>query len=160
MPAKNSIGKFHGRHPFIEKKLWKKYVKQTENPVSYEEFKLIIAASLQELQSWVLKDPIGFQFSPKLGRIAINKFKMYEGFKTFIHKKGIGRIQNHNLHSDEHAFKIQWFHSQTSHKSRMPYWFFRAERSFNRDLARVLKGGKAPEFNSFMQDHFVQKLPS
>jgi hypothetical protein len=155
MPAKNSIGQFHGRYPLINHELWKKYMESTGDAITYNEFKSIIAASMSEIQRWSLKEPIGFQM-PNLGNIAVNRFKMDKDFRAY-HNTEKGPIRNHNLHTGGDAFQIRWFHSSTSMKSRMPFWFFKANRTFNRTLASILKANNSPNYNSFMQDHFVTK---
>lgn len=155
MPAKNSIGDFHGRYHLISKDLWKQYQKTANTPVTYEEFKDIVASSMQEIQKWVLKEPIGFQL-PNLGNIAVNMFKPNREFKAYINTSQ-GPVINHNLHTGGNVYSIRWFNSSTAHKSKQPFWFFKAERKFNRALASVLKGDKSPVFNSFMQDHFITK---
>ena len=157
MPAKNSIGAFHGRHPLIRQDLWKRYMKETGQKIDYEEFKKIIAESMEEIKKWVLREPIGFQMSPKLGNIAINRFAMYKTFRAYT-KTPLGSVINHNLHTGGYIFTIRWYHSEASHKSRQPYWFFKACRAFNRSLAVVLKGSERPNFNSYMQDHFINKV--
>lgn len=155
MPAKGSIGKFHGRYPLISVKLWKKYVKDSGSDVSYEDFKNILAESMSEIRKWVLKEPIGFQM-PGLGNVAVNRFKPKKDFKTFINTTK-GPVKNHNLHTGGDAFHLRWYHSSSSYSKRMPYWFLKASRAFNRELAVVLKRGNSPNFNSFTQDHFVTK---
>ena len=156
MPARGSIGMFHGRHPFIGKDLWRKYKRETGDRISYGDFQEIVGASMAEIQKWVLREPIGFQLHPKFGNIAINKFKPHEDYKPKLYTS-IGPILNHNLHTGGNVFKVQWFHSHVSHASRQPYWFFKANRTFNRSLAAVLKSGQGPQFNSYMQSHFVSK---
>ena len=153
MPAKGSISQFHGRYSIINKKLWAKYIKETGEDVSYEDFKLILAATMEEIKSWILREPIGFQI-PELGNIAVNRFKTNSDFKSYI---GSTPIRNYNLHTGGNAFKIQWFHSSTVLRGRIPFWFFKASRAFNRSLAVVLKANNSPSYNSFMQDHFIQK---
>lgn len=155
--ARRSIDRFHGKLLFIGKDLWRRYKKETGDRISYEEFQAIIGASMAEVQKWVLKEPIGFQLHPKLGHIAVNRFKPREDFKTYLNTS-LGPVINHNLHTGGHIFKIQWFHSHTNHASRQPYWFFKANRNFNRTLAAVLKGGQSPIFNSYMQSHFITKV--
>ena len=157
MPAKGSIGVFHGRYPFICPALWRSYKKKTGDKISYKEFKAIIAASMEEVQKWVLKEPIGFQLHPKFGNIAVNRFKPNSDFKAYLNTS-LGPILNHNLHTGGHCFKIQWFHSHVTHACRQPYWFFKANRAFNRNLAATIKSGHGPQYNSYMQSHFVSKV--
>lgn len=159
MPAKNSISNYHGRHRFLSESLWRKYVKETESDISYADFRKIVIASMDELRKWVLKEPVGFQMSPRIGNIAINRFKPEHGsFKAFHYTKE-RRIPNYNLHTGGAVFKIQWFHASSTHKSRNPYWFFKASRVFNRSLAFLLKSGKSPSYNSYMQNHFINNSP-
>ena len=158
MPSKNSIGRYYKRHSFISKDLWKKYKKTTGEDISYDDFKTIIQASLEETKSWALREPIGFQLPKKLGHLAINKFKTYGDFKCYHNVKSAGRpIVNHNLHTGGYTYRIQLFLSSRSFSDRIPYWHFDAERKFKRSLAVVLKGGKSPAYNSFMQDHFTKE---
>lgn len=160
MPAKNSISKFYGRHRFISLKLWRKYVRQTGDKISYKEFQAIIAESFKESRKWILREPIGMQFPGKLGHIAINKFKSYGTFKTYTNTrtKDGKPILNYNLHTGGYIFKIQWFLNTRSYSERVPYWFFSASRDFKRTLAKLIKGGTYPVFNTFMQDHFTIKI--
>lgn len=152
--ATRSIDRFHGKHKFICPALWRKYVQTTGQEISYKDFTQIIAEANKEIQTWVLKDPIGFQLTPQLGNIAVNKFEPKPGFKTYIHTP-LGLIPNHNLHTGGKAFRIQWFHARVDHESKQPYWFFKANRTFNRALAAVLKGINAPTYNAYMQSQFL-----
>lgn len=158
MPSKNSIGRYYKRHPFISKALWKKYNKSSEEKVSYEDFKAIIKASLEETKNWVLREPIGFQLPKKLGHLAINKFKTYGDFKCYSNlKTSDGKpFLNHNLHTGGYTFRIQLFLSSRSFADRIPYWHFDAERKFNRALSPILFSQKSPAYNEFMQDHFTK----
>ena len=160
MPAKNSIGKFHGRYSFINQKLWRKYMRQSGERIPYAQFKAIITASIKEQRRWILREPIGIEMPGKLGNIAINKFKTYGEFKTYLRTKSpTGKpILNFNLHTGGHAFKIQWFKNTRSFTERIPFWFFDATRDFKRSLAKLIKGGSYPVYNSYMQDHFTIKL--
>lgn len=159
MPAKGSIDRFHGKHLFISQALWMRYKRVTGDKIPYKEFQAIIASSMEEIQKWVLREPIGFQLHTKMGNLAVNRFKPREDYKTYINTS-IGPILNHNLHTGGHIFKIQWFHSHNSHACRQSYWFFKAGRAFNRNLASVLKSGQSPNFNSYMQSHFITKVPN
>lgn len=155
MPAKNSIGQFYGRYSLVSKDLWKRYVTTTGSDVTYDQFKAITAGTFKEIQKWAMSEPIGFQM-PDLGNIAVNRFKPNKKFRNYINTPK-GPIRNHNLHTGGDVFQIRWFHSSSSFKSKMPYWFFKASRAFNRSLATVLKANDSPNFNSFMQDHFIIK---
>lgn len=154
--AVRSIDKFHGKHLFICPALHRKYVKDTGKEISYKEFTAILSGSMQEIQKWVISEPIGFQLTPQLGNITVNKFKPSSKFKTYI-QTSLGPILNHNLHTGGNAYRLQWFHARKDHDSRQPYWFFKASRSFNRALASVLKGISKPIFNSYMQSQFITK---
>lgn len=155
MPAKNTIGRFHGRHPLINKKMWRRYVKETGNKIPYTLFKSIFEASMEETKKWILREPVGFKFPHKIGNIAINKFKTYGDFKTYTNVRHEGKpIRNFNLHTGGHTFRIQWFYSSRQYSERFPFWFFDACRDFKRNLAKVLKGKSAPLYNTYMQDHF------
>lgn len=154
--ATRSIDKFHGKHLFICPALHRKYVKESGNDISYKDFTAILAETMKEIQKWVLAEPIGFQLAPQFGNIAVNKFKPNPKFKAYINTS-IGPIQNHNLHTGGNAFRIQWFHARNDHDSRQPYWFFKANRIFNRTLASILKGNNKPIFNSYMQSQFITK---
>lgn len=155
MPAKNSISKFHGRFTFIGKPLWKKYKKENKSNISYADFKLIISASIGEINKWVMKEPIGFQL-PGIGHMAVNKFKTFGTFKCYRNGQA---VINHNLHTGGTTYRIQYFKNSRNYKTRLPYWFFKACRTSNRTLAKVLNSETRPHFNSFMQDQFIQKLP-
>ena len=155
MPVRN-VDMFHGKHLFIGTALWIKYKKTTGDKISYKEFQAIIASSMDEVQKWVLQEPIGFQLHPKFGNFAVNRFIPRDDYKTYINTS-LGPIINHNLHTGGNIFKIQWFHSHATHACRQPYWFFKANRTFNRSLATVLTGGHSPNFNSYMQSHFITK---
>ena len=155
MPAKNSIGRFHGRFTFISKKLWKKYKKDTGSTITYKEFQLIISSSLGEINKWILREPIGFQL-PGIGHMAVNKFKTFGAFKCYRNGKA---LLNHNLHTGGNTHRIQYFKNSRNYKTRLPYWFFKACRASNRALGKVLTSSNSPLFNSFMQDQFIQKLP-
>lgn len=155
MPIR-SIDKFHGKHLLICPALHRKYVRETGNKISYKEFTAILAESMKEVQKWVLSEPIGFQLTPQLGNIAVNKFKPNPKFKAYINTT-LGPLTNHNLHTGGNAYRIQWFHARKDHDSRQPYWFFKAGRAFNRALASVLKGDSRPIFNSYMQSQFITK---
>lgn len=156
MPVR-SIDRYHGKHLFIGQALWRKYIKETGDQISYRDFVNIVDTSIEEVKKWVLREPIGFQLHPHLGNIAVNKFMPAPDYKTYINT-ALGPIVNYNLHTGGYIFKLQWFHARTTHASKQPYWFFDACRSFKRALAVVLKSGKAPSFNSYMQNHFVRKL--
>jgi hypothetical protein len=154
--AKRGIDKFHGKHRLITQALHKKYIKETGNALTYSEFVTILETSMEEVQKWVLSEPIGFQLTPQLGNLAVNKFKPGAKFKTYINTS-LGPVPNHNLHTGGNAYRIQWFHARKDHDSRQPYWFFKANRNFNRSLATVLKGSARPIFNSYMQSQFITK---
>jgi hypothetical protein len=156
MPTKNSISKYRGRLPLLSQKLWKKYVKETGDEISYEEFTTIIVAEIREIKNWVLKEPIGFQMS-EIGNITINKFKPGSDYVTYLYNGGKTKIKNHNIHTGGCIFRIQWFRRSTSHKDRYAYWYFSASREFKRELGKQLKSGKYPNYNCFSQDHFVKK---
>lgn len=156
MPAKNSIIKFHGRHQFIDKKLWKKYKKITGVDISYDDFRLIIASSISEIRNWVIREPIGFQFPGLLGHLAINRFKTYGEFKSYMRTRDGRPILNHNLHTGGYTFRIQLFKATRRFQERVPFWYFEACRDFNRSLSSRIKSGRYPSYNTFMQDHFVK----
>lgn len=157
MPAKNSIGKYYGRYVFFGVHLWKKYVKETGSTVSYEDFKKVFLASMEETQKWVLREPVGFRLLYQLGNIAVNRMRTYGDFVTYTRfKTSEGRaIKGHNLHTGGDTFRIQWFHTTRSHKDWVTFWFFDAERKFKRNLAKVLKSENYPLYNTYMQDQFV-----
>lgn len=156
MPAKHSIGKFHGRHPLINRKMWRRYVKESGNKISYDLFKNIFLSSMEETKKWVLREPVGFKLPYKLGNLAVNKFKTYGDFKTYTNTRtSDGKpIKNFNLHTGGNVFRIQWFYNSRQFIERHPYWFFDACRDFKRNLAKVLKSSNPPLFNTYMQDHF------
>lgn len=157
MPAKGSIGKYYGRHVFMSKELWKEYVKETGSTVSYKDFKKVFVASMEETQKWVLREPVGFRLLYQLGNIAVNRMRTYGDFVTYTRlKTSEGRaIKGHNLHTGGDTFRIQWFHTTRSHKDRVTFWYLDAERKFKRALAKVLKSGTYPLYNTYMQDQFV-----
>lgn len=158
MPAKGSVGKFHGRKAFINKKLWTKYKKETKLDVSYTDFAAIFDSTTVQIKKWVLREPAGFKISPKLGNIAVNTFKTYGDFKTYTNTRFEGKaIRNFNLHTNGNVYKLQWFHTTRTYIDRVPFWFFIASREFKRSLAKVLKEGVAPVYNTYMQDQFVAK---
>ena len=160
MPTKGSIGKFHGRYHLLSPDLWKKYKKEIGSDILYSDFKKIVLASIEETKAWVLREPIGFQLPGKNGHLAINKFKTYGDFKTYTNMRtSEGKaILNHNLHTGGNTFRIQWFKSTRRFTERIVYWHFEASRAFKRSLAAVLKGKRAPIYNTFMQDHFVKVI--
>ena len=43
-----SIDYFHGKHIFINKKLWRKYMKTTGNRITYKEFTTILSTTMKE----------------------------------------------------------------------------------------------------------------
>ena len=151
-----NIDYFHGKHVFINRKLWTKYMKVTGKRLTYDEFKDIILETIKEIRTWVLKQPIGYQLSPKLGNISINKFKPGSDFKSYIHTSE-GSFKNHNLHTYGNVYRIQWFHATDKAMTRQPFWYFKACRSFKRSLASVLKGKKAPIYNCYMQNQFITR---
>lgn len=157
MPAKGKTGKYHGRYVFFGRHLWKKYVKETGSTISYEDFKKVFLLTMEETQKWIIREPVGFRLPLKLGNLAINRLRTYGDFKTYTGiKNAEGRvIPGHNLHTGGYTFRIQWFHTTRSCKDRVTFWFFDAERKFKRNLAKVLKSGKAPVYNTYMQDQFV-----
>lgn len=157
MPALGSVGLYHGRYPLISKKLWKKYCKDYNSTIPYKQFKEVISASFQEISKCVLKEPVGFRMPYRLGNFAVNKFRTYGEFKTYSNVKSPegNAIRNHNLHTGGHTFRIQWFHNTRSAKERVSFWYFVAERKFKRSLATVLKSGKSPLYNTYMQDQFI-----
>lgn len=157
MPAKGSIGKYHGRHVFISRKLWKKYLKESGSNITYTEFCAIVKGNMEELQKWVLKEPIGFKLPFKLGNIAVNRLKTYGEFKTWTGlRTADGKpIRAFNLHTQGDTFRIQLFHNTRSAKDVFSFWFLDAERKFKRSLAKVLKSDNYPLYNTFMQDQFV-----
>jgi len=157
LPTKNSIGRYHGRFTFVSKDLWKKYVKTTNSTISYEDFKKVIALSMEETSKWVLREPVGFKMPLRLGNFAVNKFKTYGDFKTYTNTRtSEGKpIKNFNLHTGGCTFRIQWFHNTRSPKERVSFWHFDAERKFKRALASILKSGKSPLYNTYMQDQFI-----
>lgn len=159
MPAKNTKSKYHGRYRFISLQLWKKYKKTTGSDISYKEFRLIILSSMKEVANWVLKEPIGYRFPYRLGSIAVNRFRTYGDFKTYLNTKDKNGkpIRNFNLHTGGDCFRIQLFHNTRSNKERASYWFFTADRTFKRTLAKVLKSGDGPLYNAYTQDHFILK---
>ena len=139
MPAKGSIGKFYNRHTFVSRDLWKKYMKTTGNEISWEEFSKIIAVSMEEAKNCILKEPVGFQFPNKIGHLAVNMFKTYGEFKTYTNiKSTTGKpILNHNLHTGGYCYRLQMFLLTRAYKDRKLYWFFDAERKFDRSLAKL-----------------------
>ena len=157
MPAKGTTCKYSGRHTFVSKDLWKKYVALTNSTTSYKDFKAIILASLEETQRLVLREPVGFKLPFRIGNLAVNKFKIYGDFKCYSNVRTADDkpIKNFNLHTGGHTFRIQWFHNTRSSKERISFWHFDAERKFKRSLAKVLKSGKSPLYNTYMQDQFV-----
>lgn len=157
MPAKGSVGKYHGRYTFISKKLWKKYNKTNNSNISYSDFKLIIKMSLEETTKWVIREPVGYMLPNRIGNLAVNKFKTFGDFKTYVNvKSSEGKaIRNFNLHTGGNTFRIQWFHNTRSAKERISFWHFEAERKFKRLLAATIKSGKSPLYNNYMQDQFI-----
>lgn len=155
MPAKGSIGKFHGRHHILNKKLWRSYKKETGNKISWADFSAIVLESMKGIREWVVREPIGFQLPGRIGNLAINKFKTYGTFKTYIRVDGRSFL-GHNLHTGGYTFRIQWFKATRKFAHRYPYWWFTAERKFNRSLAPILKSQNSPIYNTYMQDHFIK----
>lgn len=156
MPAKGTIAKYHGRYALISRSLWKKYVKETSDKISYSDFLIIIAEEIKEVRKWVMREPIGFQL-PSMGNLAVNKFKPAGDFTAYIYNGGTTKIKNHNIHTGGCVFRLQWFRCSSSHQSRLAYWYFKATREFNRDLGKLLKTGSYPSYNCYSQDHFVKK---
>jgi hypothetical protein len=158
MPAKGSIGQFHGRKTFLTLKLWRKYKRETGVDITYKEFVAIFCTTIEEVKKWILREPAGFRLPVKLGNIAVNTFKTYGTFKTYINVRHEGKpILNHNLHTGGNVYKLQWFHSTRNYNDRVPFWFFVASRDFKRNLAKVLKRGVYPNYNTYMQDQFTDK---
>jgi len=157
MPAKGTTIRYKGRHIFINKGLWEKYVKETGSQITFKDFKKIISASFEETKKWILREPVGYRMPFRIGNIAINKLKTYGDFKSYTNIKTARNepIQHFNLHTGGYCFRIQWFHNTRSSKERVSFWKFDAERKFKRALAQVLKSGKSPLYNTYMQDQFV-----
>lgn len=155
MPAKGTIGHFHGRYSLISRDLWKKYIAETGDDISYELFMGIIAEEIKEVRQWAMREPIGFQI-PNMGNIAVNKFKPAD-YTPYYYNGGSTKIKNHNVHTNGYVFRIQWFRCASTHKSGLPYWYFKAARAFNRELGKILNTGSYPSFNCYSQDHFVKK---
>ena len=84
-------------------------------------------------------------------------FKTYGDFKTYTNTKNEGKaILNHNLHTGGYCYRLQMFLLTKAYIQRRVYWFFDAERKFDRSLAKVLKSNNYPNYNSFTQDHFIK----
>jgi hypothetical protein len=110
MPAKGSKRKHQNRKNLLTIELWKRYVEETGDQISREEFYTEVRTLFKNVATTILDNELGFRIPSKMGYWAITKYKTPENFIDMVHFRKTGeRRPLLNLHSLGKTARLVWY---------------------------------------------------
>lgn len=145
MPAKNSTLKNGPRYVTCTKELYKRFIEETKQQITYKEFTTIINTSNEVIKNICLNNTQGFKMPENLGHMAISRYKPKIGVRSIDWKRsketGV-RVYHTNFHSFGYKARISWYIDSLSKCGNLEVYKFIPERFFSREVATYILAGK------------------
>lgn len=163
MPAKGTSLRTGERHVIFNPKFVRRILRNPKYKGKYThaDLKKIFDTANLHIKQSVFEDPSGFRLPNNLGVLVVNKYKpkadkvIINRSQSKLYKKDIPYL---NLHSFGNMFNIKYCKvTNSNYRNLLKCFKFIPERSFNRELAKIIKTTGGEQYLEKNDQSFISK---